>query len=981
MHNWFWRFIAPISHVVTAYIIAVYAFAVHDVPLSWWMLLSAFVFGLLPDVDSTRSILGRRVRIVSRYIESEYGHRTITHSIWCPFLIAIICYPTTWLVNWSWWMPAAMYASHIVLDMVIGTTGVPLLYPEPTRYYLFKRFRAGGVAERIVTIALIVSSLVMLTSGLPNVSAMMQRSTGSLDYAIAQYREWQPYNRVLVELEATDQTTNELITGVFEVARVKGKTFVLDVDGVEREAGQADQEWYIRRVVAQRGETIRPTQPTAQPTPTFVPTIVSIKIDHVFDMPSELMVSIGDVITRGEQLADLHVLRATLHAPTATPTETYFMLPTPKPTKTPTPTPAPLIQPTQPYQRFRPVSEYHDLVDKANANLNLAIARATQAAAIIPQPTIDAVCQPVDTQTAASEIEQAQGQIHIAQLRLDDLLSPPPVATLTACNQRVEDMRNSLWARQLSRDAQVQGNPDMSFNAQKALEAPLLAMEGEIAREVAHCNAIAQQPHTGNDIEIASAQAQMDAANLRLSASQRRYNEAVQRVSTQAQECANMRAWPHVASPEQMQVSVAQLAVAYENHALAVATWTPVTRWTPIATWTPSSTPTPTSPPTPTPTPTGTPDVSDTFVFSPVGGDVHAVSVGTFDEDGASVTVDIAVGYGRGESVPGAPGQPVAAATGSGSIEAFFTKSGVDIEELLIQRIHSAQDTIDIASFEFNLPRVADALIAATQRGVVIRFKTDDDYGLHHDDLKLFPKLVAAGIEVRDDDRKALMHNKFWLFDGRIVWTGSTNITTNGTTKNNNNVIVFSSPEVTAIYQAEFDEMWAGQHGPKSPSTIEQQSVMLDGVPVTVVFGPEDGGIKRLVELVNSAEESIRFMAFSFTHDELGEAMQDAAQRTGDVQGIFETRSSKTVYSELGRLHCESVADVRRDGNSRTFHHKAIVVDGHTVATGSFNFSNNANENNDENLVIVESAELAAMYLAEFEQRWGEAKVSDVECE
>ena len=998
MHNWFWRFIAPISHVVTAYIIAVYAFAVHDVPLSWWMLVSALLFGLLPDIDSTRSILGRRVRWVSSWLESEYGHRTVTHSIWPVLAIGIICYLTSWLVNWSWWMPAAMYASHIILDMIIGTTGVPLLYPEPTRYYLFKRFRAGGVAERLVTIALIVSSLVMLTSGLPNVSAMMQRSTGSLDYAIAQYREWQPYYQVLVELEATDQTTNELIGGVFPVIRVQGKTFIIEMNGVQREAGQADQELYIRRVVAQRGETVRPTQPTAAPTPTFIATIVSIKIDHVFDMPSELLIGVGDVITKSQQLADLHVLRATLAAPTSTPTPTYIVIlaPSSTPAPTATPTPAPLIQPTQrpmpqqQYQKIRPLSEFDELVSKANANLNLSIARATQAAAIIPQPTIDAVCQPVDTSTYAADIEAAQGQIHIAQLRLDDLLSPPPVATVTACESTIENMRNSLWASQLSRDSQVQSDPDMSWTKQKALEAPLLEKERQIAEKVIECQQLGMVQRSGSDIEIASAQAQIDAANLRLAASQKRYNEAVQRVHTQADECTNMRSWPYVASPEQMNVSAAQLQVAYENHAIAIATWTPVSYWTAVPTWTPIPTWTPTKTPTVTPTRTGTPtatptpDTSDTFVYSPVGGDVYAITVGTFDENGASVTIEIATGYGRGESVPGAPGQPITGSSiplsGSGSIEAFFTKNGVDIEQLLIQRIDAAQSTIDIASFEFNLPRVADALIAATQRGVVIRFKTDDDYGLHHDELKLFPKLSAAGVQVRDDNRGALMHNKFWLFDSRVTWTGSTNITTNGTQKNNNNVIVFSSPEVIAIFQQEFDEMWAGQHGPKSPSQLSQQSVVLDGIPVQVVFGPEDEGIKRLVSLVNSAEESIRFMAFSFTHDALGEAMQDAATRTGDVMGIFEARSSKTVYSELGRLHCESIAKVRRDGNSRTFHHKAIVVDGRIVATGSFNFSANANDNNDENFVIVESVELAQAYLAEFDRRWAEAKVSDVEC-
>jgi len=51
------------------------------------------------------------------------------------------------------------------------------------------------------------------------------------------------------------------------------------------------------------------------------------------------------------------------------------------------------------------------------------------------------------------------------------------------------------------------------------------------------------------------------------------------------------------------------------------------------------------------------------------------------------------------------------------------------------------------------------------------------------------------------------------------------------------------------------------------------------------------------------------------------------------------------------------------------------------VITGSFNFSKNASENNDENLVIVWSPEIAAAYNGEFERRWAEGKESDVICE
>ena len=105
------------------------------------------------------------------------------------------------------------------------------------------------------------------------------------------------------------------------------------------------------------------------------------------------------------------------------------------------------------------------------------------------------------------------------------------------------------------------------------------------------------------------------------------------------------------------------------------------------------------------------------------------------------------------------------------------------VEGRLIEKINAAQTSIHIASFEFDLTPVAEALIAAKQRGVDVRWVTDNDSGLGADEdpgRGQFAMLQKAGIDVRADDRAALMHNKFWIFDGQILWTGSTNITENG---------------------------------------------------------------------------------------------------------------------------------------------------------------------------------------------------------
>ncbi|MBC6478531.1 MAG: hypothetical protein GDA56_12870 [Hormoscilla sp. GM7CHS1pb] len=311
--------------------------------------------------------------------------------------------------------------------------------------------------------------------------------------------------------------------------------------------------------------------------------------------------------------------------------------------------------------------------------------------------------------------------------------------------------------------------------------------------------------------------------------------------------------------------------------------------------------------------------------------------------------------------------------------QVYFTTPGkpnTEIPDALIKLISQAKTSIHIAAFEFNLDPIAEALIAAKQRGIDVKWVTDNEHGLKADGKPghgQFAKLKQAGIEIKDDNRGALMHNKFVIVDGQVLWTGSTNLTVNGTQKNNNNVLVMRSPEIAAIYEREFQEMWSGKFGKTSPSNVASQKAIVNGTPVTVLFGSEDNVADALIAEIGKAQKSIKFMAFSFTDDGMGKAMMARANQRVKLEGIFETRGSETKYSELPGFFCEGIS-VRQDGNSRTFHHKVIVLDKKTVITGSFNFSNNANKSNDENVVIVENPQIASLYLQEFDRRWQEGK-------
>ena len=299
------------------------------------------------------------------------------------------------------------------------------------------------------------------------------------------------------------------------------------------------------------------------------------------------------------------------------------------------------------------------------------------------------------------------------------------------------------------------------------------------------------------------------------------------------------------------------------------------------------------------------------------------------------------------------------------------------IEEELIKKINAAQTSIHIASFEFDLTPVAEALIAAKQRGVEVQWVTDNEHGLEADEEPghgQFEMLMNAGIEVRADDRTALMHNKFWIFDGQMVWTGSTNITENGIFDQDNNVLVIYSPALAAIYEVEFQEMWNGEFGPRSPSQLASQNTVVNGSAIQVIFTSEDYAIEEaIIPLLNTAQRSIRFLAFSFTDYPMAKAMIDRAAVGVDIAGVFEKVGSSTDSAELRTLYCAGVP-ARRDGNGGFMHNKVVIVDERYVVTGSLNYSTNAETSNDENVLIIDNPDIAKLYLKEFERIWNMAE-------
>jgi phosphatidylserine/phosphatidylglycerophosphate/cardiolipin synthase-like enzyme len=63
-------------------------------------------------------------------------------------------------------------------------------------------------------------------------------------------------------------------------------------------------------------------------------------------------------------------------------------------------------------------------------------------------------------------------------------------------------------------------------------------------------------------------------------------------------------------------------------------------------------------------------------------------------------------------------------------------------------------------------------------------------------------------VDVRLDGKPYLTHHKFMVVDGKIVVTGSYNWSYSAEEKNDENLIVVSSPDIARLYEAEFNRVW-----------------------------------------------------------------------------------------------------------------------------------------------------------------------------
>lgn len=317
------------------------------------------------------------------------------------------------------------------------------------------------------------------------------------------------------------------------------------------------------------------------------------------------------------------------------------------------------------------------------------------------------------------------------------------------------------------------------------------------------------------------------------------------------------------------------------------------------------------------------------------------------------------------------------------------------ISELLVNAIDKTEKTLDLALHGLSLPNVAEALVRAKQRGVKIRILINASHVFpekkDHNRSPEIQLLIDNKFELRTlrgGSAHGVMHNKIALFDGVLLKYGSFNWTKAADEKNYENAQFRGDAAKIARYQRQYERLWkAGrpyEQGPKAEGEVDPESIAPGDSEETVeyngesfpaeMWSPQGGVEEALVRAIGATKkgETIDVAMFSLYSDPLGQTLIKAKQRGVNVRLVVDVSQGKR--SPVVKSLVENGFSIRWTSGHATggvLHHKFAVFNGKMLATGSYNWTNNAEYNNYENINFeVDPSEVAA-FLEEFETLYG----------
>ncbi|MFA6527554.1 MAG: phospholipase D-like domain-containing protein [Candidatus Babeliales bacterium] len=154
--------------------------------------------------------------------------------------------------------------------------------------------------------------------------------------------------------------------------------------------------------------------------------------------------------------------------------------------------------------------------------------------------------------------------------------------------------------------------------------------------------------------------------------------------------------------------------------------------------------------------------------------------------------------------------------------------------------------------------------------------------------------------------------------------------------------------------------------------------IVIFAQPVTgkdvVYFSPDDHPSEKLIDLINHAHHKIYAAVYMITDRNIAEALTNAKKRGVDVKVIMDRASFEGSWGKGKYLKENNIelfvfglgSKPKTKFPSALMHNKFALID-NQLWNGSFNWTRNANKNNQENVILTDNSALYTRFQKHFE--------------
>lgn len=323
------------------------------------------------------------------------------------------------------------------------------------------------------------------------------------------------------------------------------------------------------------------------------------------------------------------------------------------------------------------------------------------------------------------------------------------------------------------------------------------------------------------------------------------------------------------------------------------------------------------------------------------------------------------------------------------------------ILDVLDEAAADASAQVRVVAYDFNLPDVLQRLLKVAKRLKIIVDDSKDHRGDDTPESRAAAALAKAGAEVKREHMSNLQHNKTLVVDGakcKAVVCGSTNFSWRGFYIQNNNALVLRGPQPVAIFGEAFDNYWSKEtaktFGP-TRSAGRWRDLGFQDIDASVTFSPHGADHAVLDSIAEDVEKGARscvLYSLAFLAQTTGAirtavtnvtknkkifvyGMADRAvgglqigTSGGNLPPVYPAALAKNL-PEPFKKEPTGLAGESENQRGTRMHHKFVVLDfdraSARVYVGSYNFSNPADRQNGENLLLVKDRRVATAFMVE----------------